>query len=361
MNKKINLAVVFGGRSGEHEVSLSSARGVMKNLDREKYNVVPIAITKGGNWLIGDKGAQYLKMNEDKIGKEGAISLEDSQKLVTIKDSEKSISNYAEGELKEKIDLVFPILHGPFGEDGRLQGMLDMLGVPYVFSGVLAHAIGMNKPKSKIIAAKAGVPVPEDIVLKKVENYDLDELIEKLSLPMMVKPSELGSSVGISLAKTKEDLEKGIRDSFSHGDEVILEQYIKGREFTVTVMGNDDPKVLAITEIIPLISEFYDYKAKYEDGGSKHVCPAEISKDDEEKLKRYAESTFKSIGCNDLARIDFLWSEKARDYYFTDINTIPGMTPTSLAPEAAKLAGMNFTQFLDKLIEGAMKRIPSPL
>lgn len=356
MPKKINLAVVFGGRSGEHEVSLSSARGVMKNLDREKYNVIPIAITKGGNWLIGDKGAQYLKMNEDKIGKEGAISLEDSQKLVTIKDSEKSISNYAEGELKVEIDLVFPILHGPFGEDGRLQGMLDMLGVPYVFSGVLAHAIGMNKPKAKIIAGKAGVPVPKDIVIKKAENYDLDELIEKLSLPMMVKPSELGSSVGISLAKTKEDLEKGIADAFSHGDEVILEQYIKGREFTVTVMGNEEPKVLAITEIIPLISEFYDYKAKYEDGGSKHVCPAEISKEDEEKMKGYAASTFKSIGCNDLARIDFLWSEKARDYFFTDINTIPGMTPTSLAPEAARLAGMNFTQFLDKLIEGAMKR-----
>ena len=356
MNKKINLAVVFGGRSGEHEVSLSSARGVMKNLDKEKYNIIPIVITKGGNWLIGDKGAQYMKMNEDNIGKEGTISLEDSQKLVTTKDSEKSISNYAEGELKVKIDLVFPILHGPFGEDGRIQGMLDMLGVPYVFSGVLAHAIGINKPKAKIIAGNAGVPVPKDIVLKKAEKYNLDELIEKLSFPMMVKPSELGSLVGISLAKTKEDLEKGIRDAFSHGDEVILEQYIKGREFTVTVMGNVEPKVLAITEIIPLISEFFDYKAKYEDGGSKHVCPAEISKDDEDKLKGYAASTFKSIGCNDLARIDFLWSEKARDYFFTDINTIPGMIPTSLAPEAAALAGMNFTQFLDKLIEGAMKR-----
>ncbi|MDI6778352.1 MAG: D-alanine--D-alanine ligase family protein [Patescibacteria group bacterium] len=356
MNKKINLAVVFGGRSGEHEVSLSSARGVMKNLDKEKYNVIPIAITKGGNWLIGDKGEEYMKMNEDKIGKEGAISLADSQKLVTIKDSEKSISNYAEGELKAKIDLVFPILHGPFGEDGRLQGMLDMLGVPYVFSGVLAHAIGMNKPKAKIIAGQAGVPVAKDLVINKNEKYNLDEIIEKLSLPLMVKPSELGSSVGISLVKTKEDLEKGIQDAFSHGDEVILEQYVKGKEYTVTVMGGDEPRALAVTEIIPLISEFYDYKAKYEDGGSKHVIPAEISKEDEEKLKGYAVSTFKSIGCSDLARVDFLWSERENEYYFTDINTIPGMTPTSLAPEAAALAGMNFTQFLDALIEGATKR-----
>jgi D-alanine-D-alanine ligase len=357
MNKKINLAVIFGGKSGEHEVSLSSARGVIKNLDKEKYNVIPIAITKGGNWLIGDKGDEYMKINEDKIGKEGAISLEDSQKLVTIKDSEKSISNYAEGELKEKIDLVLPILHGPFGEDGRLQGMLDMLGVPYVFSGVLAHAIGMNKPKAKIIAANTGVPVAKDKVIKKGTNINLENVISEIGLPLMVKPSELGSSVGITLARTKEELKKGIEDAFSHGNEVILEQYIKGKEFTVTVMGDEEPKALAVTEIIPLISEFYDYKAKYEDGGSKHVCPAEISKEDEEKLKSYAVSTFKSIGCQDLARVDFLWSEKENEYYFTDINTIPGMTPTSLAPEAAALAGMDFSQFLNKLIEGAMGRL----
>lgn len=356
MNKKINIAVIFGGRSGEHEVSLSSARGVMKNLDKEKYNVIPIAITKGGNWLIGEKADEYMKINEDKIGKEGAISLEDSQKLVTVKDTDRNFFNYAEGELKEKIDLVFPILHGPFGEDGRLQGMLDMLGVPYVFSGVLAHTIGMNKPKAKIIAAKVGVPVADDKVIKKDEDVNLEKIISEIGLPLMVKPSELGSSVGISLVKTKEDLEKGIREAFSHGDEVILEQYIKGKEFTVTVMGSKDIKALAVTEIIPLISEFYDYKAKYEDGGSKHVCPADISKEDEEKLKGYAVATFKSIGCQDLARIDFLWSETTNEYYFTDINTIPGMTPTSLAPEAAALAGMNFTQFLDKLIEGVMKR-----
>lgn len=356
MPKKINLAVIFGGKSGEHEVSLSSARGVMKNLDKKKYNVVPIAITKGGNWLIGEKADEYMKMNEDKIGKEGAISLEDSQKLVSVKDADRNFFNYAEGELKEKIDLVFPILHGPFGEDGRLQGMLDMLGVPYVFSGVLAQAIGMNKPKAKIIAAKSGVPVAEDLVITKNTKYNLNEIIEKLSLPLMVKPSELGSSVGVTLCKTKKDLERGIQDAFSHGNEVILEKYIKGREFTVTVMGGKKQQALAVTEIIPLISEFYDYKAKYKDGGSKHICPAKISKEDEKRLKNYAIVTFKSIGCNDLARVDFLWSKKENEYYFTDINTIPGMTPTSLAPEAAALAGMNFTQFLDRLIEGAIRR-----
>ena len=357
MAKKINLAVVFGGRSGEHEVSLSSARGVMKNLDKKKYNVIPIAITKGGNWLIGEKANEYMKMNEDKIGKEGAISLAESKKLVTTKDEERNFFNYAEGELKERIDLVFPILHGPYGEDGRLHGMLDMLGVPYVFSGVLAHAIGMNKPKAKIIAARAGVPVAKDRIIKKHEDINLEDIISELDLPVMVKPAELGSSVGVALCKTKEDLEKGIEDAFTYGDEVIIERYIKGRELTVTVMGDKDPQALAVTEIIPLISEFYDYKAKYEDGGSKHVCPAELSKEDEEKLKGYAVAGFKAIGCKDLSRLDFMWSERDNEFYFTDINTIPGMTTTSLAPEAAALAGMNFTQFLDKLIEGAMRRI----
>lgn len=360
MPKKINLAVIFGGQSGEHEVSLSSAGEVMKNLDKEKYNVVPIAITKNGNWLIGDKAQEYIKLKEIKIKKEKAINLKESKKLKTVKNNEeKNFFNYAGRELKEKIDLVLPILHGPYGEDGRLQGMLDMLGVPYVFSGVLAHAIGMNKPKAKIIAASAGVPVAKDKVLKISDKVKLKDIILELGLPIIVKPAELGSSVGITLCKNENDLQKGIKKAFQYGDEIILEEYIKGREFTVTVMENAQAgklQALAVTEIIPLVSEFYDYKAKYEKGGSKHIIPAEISENDEQKLKDYALTIFKAIGCYDLARIDFLWSEKKKEYYFTDINTIPGMTPTSLAAEAAAFAGMSFSEFLDGLIEGAIKR-----
>ncbi|MFA5961234.1 MAG: D-alanine--D-alanine ligase family protein [Parcubacteria group bacterium] len=352
--KKINIAVIFGGQSGEHEVSLSSAQAVMKNLNQEKYRIIPIAITKGGNWLIGEKGAQYLKNNSDKLGKEGAISLEKSQSLVTLQRGERSLLNFTEGDLSgEKIDRVFPLIHGPFGEDGRLQGMLDMLGVPYVFSGVLAHALGMNKPKAKVIAKNFGVSVAKDLVLKK-ENYTLENILEKIDLPVVIKPAELGSSVGISIAKTETELEKGIADAFRYGSEVLLEQYIKGRELTVTVMGNADPKVLAITEIIPLISEFYDYKAKYETGGSRHICPAEIPVEFQKKLEAYAIKTFQAIGCADLARVDFMYDEKNSEAYFIDINTVPGMTPTSLAPEAARQAGMGFPVFLDELISGAL-------
>jgi D-alanine-D-alanine ligase len=351
MSKKINLAVIFGGKSGEHEVSLSSVQGVIKALNKEKYNIFPIAITKKGNWLLGEKGQEYLSLNSASAGKEGGVSLEDSQKLVSVKDQDKTLVNFFKGSINERIDLVLPILHGPYGEDGRLQGFLDTVGIPYVFSGHLAHAIGMNKSKAKIIVRNFGVPVAKDILLNKLDAFDLDQIISDLGLPVMVKPGELGSSVGVTKAKTKEELEQAIQNAFSYCNEVVVEQFIAGREFTVTIMDRPQAEVLAITEIIPLVSEFYDFKAKYADGGSKHVCPAELPKEVEELMKKYALLAFKSIGCKDLARVDFMWDEKNNQINFIEINTIPGMTPTSLAPEAAKFRGMDFGQFLDELIK----------
>ncbi len=356
MKQKINLAIIFGGQSGEHEVSLSSAQSVINNLDKTKYQIIPIAITKQGNWLVGDKGERYLEDNTDSIGKEGAISEKKSQELVTENKEKRDFLHYAEGKMPEdRIDLVFPLVHGPFGEDGRLQGMLDMLGMKYVFSNVLAHALGMNKAKAKIIAKSFGVNVVQDLIINK-ENYSLKNILSKRRLPLIIKPLELGSSVGISIAKDKTGLEEGIKKAFQYGSEIILEDYIAGREFTVTIMGSKTPQILAITEIIPLISDFYDYKAKYEEGGSKHICPAKISVELENKLKREALQVFKAIGCQDLARADFMYDEKSGEIYFIEINTVPGMTTSSLAPEAAKEAGMKFGSFLDCLIESALKR-----
>ncbi len=357
--KKVNLAVIFGGKSGEHEVSLSSARSVMEALDKEKYKIIPIAITKKGNWLLGDKGARYMKLHEDKAGKENAISIEESQSLVTISDDERGMDKFMEGDTGgKKIDLVLPILHGPYGEDGRLQGMLDTLGVPYVFSGVLAHAIAMNKSKAKVIASAGGVPTAKEVIIKKDEEYNIEKIADEIKLPVIVKPSELGSSVGINIAKTKQELVDSVKDAFSYGDEVMIEKYIKGREFTVTVMEDkNEIKALAVTEIIPLISEFYDYKAKYEDGGSKHVCPADIPEEDYKKISDYGIKVFEAVGCKGLARADFVWDEDANEFYFIDLNTIPGMTKTSLAPEAAREAGMEFGDFLDRLIDDILSKI----
>ena len=321
MADKINLAVIFGGQSGEHEVSLSSAKAVLSALDKKKYSIIPIAITKKGTWLVGSLGEEYLKRHAEKAGKEGAISIAESESLAKENNIGSSLTQFFIGNEQAQIDLVFPLIHGPYGEDGRLQGLLDMIGIPYVFSGILAHAIGMNKPIAKIIANQAGVPVVKDIVLRKGEPYSVKAIIDSMTLPIIVKPAELGSSVGVSIGRSEEEINCVINEAFSYGHEVIIEEFIKGREFTVTVMEDGDPLSLAITEIIPIVSEFYDYKAKYEVGGSKHVCPAELPEPAARQLQKFAVDTFNAIGCYDLARTDFIWDEKNNQFYFIDINT----------------------------------------
>lgn len=352
---KLNLAVVFGGQSGEHEVSLKSANQVMSALNKEKYNIIPIAITKKGQWLVGDKGKEYMELNLPKASEEGGISVEQSQALVTIKQEEVGLVNFAEGDTGEnKIDLVLPIGHGPYVEDGRMQGFFDMLGIPYLFSGTLSSALSMNKHKTKIMAKSVGIKIAKDMVVGK--KYKTEKIVKKLNLPVVVKPVELGSSVGISIAQTEGELKIAIDKALEHGDEVLLEQFIKGRELTVAVMGTKTPKALPVIEIIPKVSTFFDYKAKYQSGGSEEICPAEIPDEIMKKVQRYAVKVFKALGCRDLARADFIWNEETGKICFLEINTIPGMTATSLAPQAAKAAGMEFSDFLDKLIEGAIKR-----
>lgn len=360
--KKLNLAVIFGGQSGEHEISLKSADQVMKALNLEKYNIIPIAITKGGHWLVGDKGKEYMAENLPLASQEGGVSMEQSQKLAS--GEKDNIFNFSQGDTDgEKIDLVLPIVHGPYVEDGKLQGMLSMLGLSYVFSGTLASALAMNKQKTKLVAKHAGVKIAKEVIINKDKKYNLDKIIAKLNLPIVVKPIELGSSVGINIARTKEELESAVEKSLEYGEEVMLEQFVKGRELTVAIFGNKNPKVLPVIEIIPKSSAFFDYKAKYEVGGSEEVCPAQIPEEIRNKVQKYAIKIFKAVGCADLARADFIWevdpstsSGQANRLFFLEINTIPGMTATSLAPQAAKAAGMEFSDFLDKLIGEAMKR-----
>lgn len=357
MNKKINVAVIFGGKSGEHEISLKSAKQAMDSLDKEKYNIIPIAITKGGQWLIGKIGNEYMETNFPNAQKEGGIKLEQSQLLVTPREGGKNINNfYQGGEGENEIDIVLPIGHGTYLEDGKLQGMLDMLGIPYVFSGTLASALAMNKKKTKIIAKSVGLKIAKDVIVLKNKKFNVEKIIAKLNLPIVVKPSELGSSVGTSLASTKEELAEGIKTALEYGEEVLLEQFIKGRELTVAVMGDKSPKALPVIEIIPQVSGWFDYRAKYEKGGSKEVCPAEIPEEIRKKIQKYAVKIFKAVGCLDLARADFIWDKNDGKLYFLEINTIPGMTGTSLAPQAAAATGINFSKYLDKLISGALKR-----
>lgn len=309
---RLKLALLSGGTSNEREVSLRSGEAVFEALDKKQYEIF-----------------RY--------------------------DPKTDLEEFIKDCLEKKFELVLPILHGAVGEDGKLQGMLDILGVKYVFSNTLAHAISMNKDKAKIIAKAAGIPTPDSIIINKSDNYNLTKITEKLGLPIMVKPVSSGSSVGISKAKNDADLNTGISDALQHCDEVILEKFIAGREFTVPVIGNRVPEALPVIEIIPNVSDFYDYRSKYEEGGSDHVCPAEIDVEVARKMQETAIKAFKTIGCADLARADFMMDSE-NNFYFIEINTIPGMTSTSNVPEAARATGVSYGDFLDRLINGALEK-----
>ncbi len=353
MTKK-RICLLFGGKSGEHEISLQSAKSVYEALDKNKYDITLVGIDKTGRWLLGDGANFLLQAQNYKTTKLNTAAM---QTVVPAPNAgTASLIAQENGEEVGRIDLVMPIMHGPFGEDGKLQGMLEMLGVPYVFSGVLASALGMNKYKAKLVAKDAGLTVADDIILQRGENYDETAIIKELSLPIVVKPNELGSSVGMAIAKNAAELKKGIAAAFKHCDQIILEQFIAGRELTVPVLGNNPPQALPVIEIIPKISVWFDYKAKYEPGGSEEICPAKVPAEAAARAQAEAVKIFQAIGCSDLARVDFIWSKTDNQLYFLEINTIPGLTSASLTPKAAQAADMSFSEFLDKLIELAVKR-----
>lgn len=355
-SKKIKLGVIFGGQSKEHEVSLSSARAVLGNLDLEKYDIVPIAITKKGSWLINEKAQKYLDIQKGYV-QEDSISAEQSQSLVASDDTDKTLQHLTKDNPNmAKVDLILPLIHGSFGEDGRLQGLLEMFGVPYVFSGVLPSALSIDKSKSKLIAKQAGLNVMEEVVLKKNKNYKIADVMKNMSYPVVVKPVDLGSSVGVSIVNDGKELEQGIKHAFIFGDKVMVEQFKQGRELTVAVLGNNPAKALPVIEIIPQSSSFYNYEAKYAAGGSDHKCPADIPDNIKQKVQQDSIKLFEDLECSDLARIDFIYNEEDNDVYFLEINTVPGMTSTSLVPEAAKEEGLNFPEFLNRLITEALKR-----
>lgn len=310
---KLKIALLAGGISNEREVSLKTGAKIFETLDKDKYEIF-----------------RY--------------------------DPKHDLVRFFNDAAAKKFDLVFPALHGPYGECGRLQGLLDMIGVAYIFSDCLASALAMNKAKSKLVAIDAGLSTADDMLILRSDKYRAADLIAKLGLPIVIKPIDAGSSVGISIASDETGLADGLGEAFKHSPSVILEKYIRGRELTVAVMGSGaDSYALPVIEIIPKVSDWFDHKAKYEVGGSEEVCPAQIPDVVRDRVQADAVKIYNAIGCKDLARADFIWSEADDKLYFLEINTIPGMTDTSLAPQAAKAAGMEFSEFLDKLIEGALK------
>jgi D-alanine-D-alanine ligase len=361
--RKLRVGVIFGGRSGEHEVSIASATSIIEHLDPNKYEVVPIAITQEGRWLLGAAPQRLLAAE---TGQEGTVLSESLAvtlpgdptvgRLVPLNQSE-SVKQALEAG---RVDVIFPVLHGTYGEDGTLQGLLEMAGVPYVGCGVLGSALGMDKEKMKMIFQAVGLPIVDYLVYRR-HDWERDpgpilEAVEaRLGYPCFVKPVNLGSSVGISKAHNRKELEQAIAFAAEYDRKIIVERGIDCRELECAVLGNDEPLASVVGEIIPS-NEFYDYRAKYIDNRSQIVIPADLPQETAEQVRRYAVQAFLALDLSGLARVDFFLEKASGQLYINEVNTMPGFTTISMYPKLWQASGLPYEQLLDRLIELALER-----
>jgi len=362
MDRKLRVGVIFGGRSGEHEVSLMSARSVLSAFAAEKYEVIQIGITYAGEWLVSRPGTSpdVLSVLESGPANElvpGVILPDPSLRgLYWLKPGDA-------GGLLERLgdlDVVFPVLHGSFGEDGTLQGLLEMAGVAYVGAGVLGSSVGMDKALFKDVMVTHHIPVlPYTVVLRSEIEKTPQEVIpqvEKLGgYPLFVKPVNMGSSVGISKCQNRSDLLEGLMEASRFDRRVLVEKGITPREIEVSVLGNDAPVVSVPGEVIPS-REFYSYEAKYLDGSSELIIPAHLSSDITEKARELAVRAYRAVDCAGMARVDFLLDRDSGELYLGEINTIPGFTRISMYPKLWEASGLAYPELVDRLIELALER-----
>jgi D-alanine-D-alanine ligase len=338
---KIKLAVIFGGRSTEHEVSCVSACSVLQNIDKNKYDILMIGITKTGLWHVFDgplsdisNGSWEKPAADDMLGT--AINILSKQ------------------------DVVFPVLHGLYGEDGSMQGLLELLNLPYVGPGIIGSALCMDKAFSKIVFEQIGIPQAKYLVINK---HDLQKnmhdtcaaIEEKFGYPCFIKPSNSGSSVGISKAHDKAELIEALKLAAKHDYKIIIEGFIDGRELECAILGNNDPIASVVGEVVPS-REFYDYDSKYNDGTSNIMIPANINNEISGKVRQYAIKAFKALDCFGMSRVDFFLHKKTNQVYINEINTIPGFTSISMYPKLFEASGIKYTELLDRLIQLAMER-----
>jgi D-alanine-D-alanine ligase len=352
--RRRRVAVIFGGRSAEHEISVVSARSVLDALDPERFDVLAIGIDKHGRWHrldalpSGGPASDSLPAVGDSEGTGIAMSREPGERALVADDG-----------TREEIDVVFPILHGPFGEDGTIQGMLELAGLPYVGAGVLASAVGLDKAVQKVLFVAAGLPVgPHEVVHERAWERDRDEVRGRalaLGLPIFVKPATLGSSIGITKVKSPADLPGAMEEALSYARKVVVEKSIEGaRELECSVLGNDDPVASVPGEIVPP-GEWYDYRAKYLDDGTVLEIPARVSEALAARLRRMAVSAFRAIDGAGMARVDFFVRDPD-EVYLNEINTIPGFTSVSMYPKLWEASGMSYAELVDRLIELAVER-----
>jgi D-alanine-D-alanine ligase len=354
MKRKLRVGVIFGGRSGEHEVSLVSAASVMKWLDPEKYDVVPIGITPSGRWISSGRAHAMLtgKADHDAEPEKFLIPEPRRRSLVSL-DAPESAG--------EPLDVVFPVVHGTYGEDGTLQGLLELADIPYVGAGVLASAVGMDKIIQKQIFRDAGFPIVRYVWFYasacRENPASVARAVEKkIRYPVFVKPANTGSSVGIVKAHTRRELIDALPAAAEFDRKVICEEGInRAREIECAVLGNDDPEVSVPAEIIPS-NEFYDYEAKYVDGKSVAVIPAHLDGRTSQRIRRLALAAYKSIDCAGMARVDFFLTRGRGRVVLNEVNTIPGFTAISMYPKMWEASGLPYPRLLDRLIALAIER-----
>jgi D-alanine-D-alanine ligase len=354
VSKKIRVGVLFGGRSGEHDVSLQSAASVIKALDPAKYEIVPIGITREGHWRVGS-GALQLLPQVLESGEPVTPSVDPTgPKLLRLTRAVPASNSQPD------VDVVFPVLHGTFGEDGTVQGLLELANIPYVGAGVLASAAGMDKDVMKRLFRDAGLPIlPWELVLRadwETDPVAVRRQIEKeLRYPLFVKPANLGSSVGISKVHHRFELAAALDLAAQYDRKILIEKGIDAREIECSVLGNDHPQVSVPGEVVP-VNEFYDYEAKYVKEGSKLVIPAELTPLQTDKVQEVAIRAFQAVDGAGMGRVDFLLDRKRGQVYLNEINTIPGFTSISMYPKLWEATGIPYSRLLDRLIELALER-----
>jgi D-alanine-D-alanine ligase len=347
--KLLRVGVLFGGRSGEHEVSLASAASVMRGLDPDKYEAVPIGITKDGHWLVGEGAAKMLP----EVLKGGR------RVMLTADPTEAALMPLDRGAGAQRLDVVFPVLHGTFGEDGTIQGMLDLAGLPYVGAGVLGSAIGMDKDVAKRLCQEAGIPVVPWVAVhrwrwEKEREAVKSEIEEKFSYPLFVKPATLGSSVGMTKVHNAEELGPALDLACEFGMKILVEKAMDAREIEVSVLGNHEPQASVPGEIVPH-REFYDYTAKYLEDGTQLLIPAELKPAQVQKIQKQAVDAFRVLELSGMARVDFFLEKKGNKLFLNEVNTIPGFTSISMYPKLWEASGIPFRELIDKLIQLAFE------
>lgn len=351
--KKTKVYVIFGGKSGEHEVSIRSARSVVAAIDKKKYDVIPLGIGKNGTWLKGPE-AQKVLTTRTKLDR--GESIEALPPASTSRELSELVKH------QDAPPVVFPVLHGPYGEDGTMQGMLEMMNVPYVGSGVLGSALGMDKILQKQVFIQHGLPVvPFVWFLRKTWEQDTKGVLKQIkkmskAFPYFIKPANLGSSVGISKAHNEKELREAIQFAGTYDRKIIVEKGVEGiREVEVSVLGNDEPKASIAGEVAPA-NEFYDYNAKYINENSRITIPAAISKSTLKKIQTLAVQAFQALDCSGFSRVDFFLEKKSGKIWLNEINTIPGFTSISMYPKLWEASGVSYSKLVDTLIQLGIER-----